>query len=118
MVWRNFNYDGSADTHVTDAPPDHGQAQAADEAFARDADVMVEVFRTELLAFAEKPSARRSGPAPGFMQWVSNVIARGVLLSGDGYLADFLASYGVPATLRACATAIQQHEAGTPRPEA
>ena len=115
MVWRNFNYDGSADTHVTDAPPDHGQAQAADEAFARDAEVMVQVFRTSLERLRADGCADASLE---IVEWMAGVIVDGGQLSNDIYLADFLESYGVPATLRACATAIQQHEAGTPRPEA
>ena len=105
----------SHDTQATDAPPDHGQAQARDEAFARDAEAMVQVYRSDL-EWMEASGFVRVGAR--LMVRLGRVIEQDRALSHEESTLAFCDGYGLSAVLRALARAIEQHEAGTPRPEA
>ena len=106
------------ETYTADGPSPQACEQADDTTYANDFAVTVDVLRSQLeqYAYTERHQGRPASVL--LLQWVLTVVANGPRLASDEWLAGFLESYALPAVLRACATAIEQHAAGIPRPDA
>jgi hypothetical protein len=120
-----MSYDNWISTDPTDAEPDWDGTRddkaaeaGAEEEAANDFKVTVEVLRSQMELYQRASRHQARSVSSLLLMWVADVIARGPRLAADQWLADFIAQYGEPTTLRACAEAIGQQQAGTPRPEA
>jgi hypothetical protein len=108
----SYEYMAQDDRDAHDGPDPIVIEAHADTAYARDFAVMVEVFRTTLERWHGCHEA-----------WAGGRVARevGILLSTgepaphEQPIAQFADDYGIPATLRCLAKAIEQHQAGVPR---
>ena len=106
--------------HERDAELERFEERQKDAAYERDFAVMVQVYRTELAKVNDyAPPTSVDGYAVRVLGRLSRVLAlRSCVLSHEYATLDFADDYGVEAVLRALARAIQDHKAGTPRPEA
>ena len=99
--------------HAEDDARERQEAIAQDTVYQRDFAAMVEVYRTQIEWYQK---ATHIGMAAVVMEAMHAIRSGGRGYSTDQPTLQFCDDYGLPAVLRALATAIEQHQQGIPRP--
>lgn len=102
------------DTQTYDGPSPQAQERADDEIFVTARTSLIEVYRTDLERLARTEGTRAGAQ---LARDVTGILVRGAQIDAEWVTETFASQYGVAATLRALATAIEMHDAGIPRPE-
>lgn len=102
------------ETQAYDGPSPEDQERIDDEIYVTARTILIEVYRTDLARLARTEGTRAGAQ---LARDVTGIFVRGAQIDAEWATETFASRYGVPATLRALATAIELHDAGMPRPE-